>query len=181
MGEVDIYKGWYGIISAGQVIFPSYIPSPDMAPLTTLFALAASVASGVIAIPHPRSLTPRTHYAPARINANWKHVGGAIASENIEFTFVLAGDYEGLTARMEKTASERSAWLTRDELKTYVAPSNEAKAAVQAAIEELGATRVATSPAGDKVTVSTTVERASQVRVLFLLLSHSSRRDMINE
>lgn len=68
-----------------------------------------------------------------------------------------------MTARMEKIAAEHSAWLSEDDLATYIAPTDEAKAAVQAAIAELGATIVSTSAAGDKVTVSTTVEKASKV------------------
>lgn len=134
-----------------------------MAPLIALFALAASLVTSIAAVPRARAPTPRTHYAPSHIGSAWKHIGGPVASAPIEFTFVLEGDYEGLTARMEKIAADHSAWLSEDELATYVAPSDDAKAAVQAAIKELGATTIATSDAGDKVTVSTTVEKASQV------------------
>lgn len=135
-----------------------------MAPLAALFALAASLVTSVAAVPHTRAPVARTHYAPSHIGADWKHVGSSVPSDAIEFTFVLEGDYEGLTARMEKIAAEHSAWLSEDELATYIAPSADAKAAVQAAIKELGASTVSTSPSGDKVTVSTTVEKAAQVR-----------------
>lgn len=134
-----------------------------MAPLVTLLALVASLTASVAAVPRVRAPAARTHHAPEHISADWKQVGNADSSASIEFTFVLEGDYDGLTEKMEKIAAEHSAWLTEEELATFVAPSDDAKTVVEAAIKELGATKIATSTAGDKVTVSTTVEKASKV------------------
>lgn len=128
-----------------------------MAPLSTaaLLPLALLFAAGANA-------AARTHYAPQHIPSAWSKVGAAPAADSLEFTFVLEGDYAGLTSRMEQIAASQSEWLTEDELASYIAPSADAKTAIDAAIKELGATVVSTSPAGDKVTVSTTVEAASK-------------------
>lgn len=134
-----------------------------MVPLKTLFISVLSIAVYVTAAPHFRAPVPRRHYAPDRISGNWKRINNTFPTTSIEFTFVLGGDYESLAARMVKIAAEHSPWLTKNELAAYIAPSDEARAAVETAIEELGASKIATSSLGDKITVSATIEKASQV------------------
>lgn len=117
----------------------------------------------------------RTHYAPDIIPSPWKNLSLATASDSIEFTFVFASDYTPLTQRMEQIASDHSAWLTETELAAYVGPSDTAKSAVQDAIKELSGTVLATSALGDKVTINTTIEKASKVCTSQSLLTTSYR------
>lgn len=138
-----------------------------MAPLASLLTLALSLSAVSFAAPPPSARSPasgRTHYGPSTIGSNWKHVGASAGSASVELTFVLNGDYAGLTERMETIAASRGSqsWLTQEELATYMTPSADAQAAVNGAISALGAQVVSKSVVGDKITVSTTVEKASQ-------------------
>lgn len=130
-----------------------------MAPLPQLLSVLVLAVAAIRGAPSPSG---RTQKAPASIPAAWKALGDAPGSEAITFTLVFEPrDNAGLTARMEQIALTRSAWLTEEEVASYVAPTAEAKAAVDAAIKGIGATGVY-SRQGDHVAVTTTVEKAAQ-------------------
>ena len=133
-----------------------------MAPLSSLFVFGLSAVSAVLGAPAARS--GRTLYAPTAISSKWTHLGSSVSTEALEFTFILKSkDYAGLSAKMEEIALARSEWLTQEQLAEYVAPTDEAVAAVNAAIHSFGGSIVSKSVTGDKITVSTTVGAAAKV------------------
>jgi tripeptidyl-peptidase-1 len=67
---------------------------------------------------------------------------------------------------MTQIALSRSAWLSQEEVAGFIAPSAEATTAVENAVNALGATGLTYSSIGDKLTLTTTVEKASQVSPL---------------
>ena len=109
----------------------------------------------------------RTQYAPSVIPVAWKRIGTAETSGSLSFTLVFepvgASD---LDERMTQIALSRGEWLSQDEVASYFVPSAAAKSAVKTALEAIDATDLTYSSVGDKLTVTTTVEKAAEVRWL---------------
>lgn len=164
-------------LTANSTISPahqtSYTPG-IMARFAQLLALAATI-SLVSAAP---AATGVKQYAPKVIPAVWKKLGAAPTEKPITFTVVFgARDAQGLEERMTDIALSHGDWLTQDEVSTYIAPSADAKAAVEAALKSIGATDFSYSAIGDKLTVTTTVDQAAEVCLFtahsfFISLTH---------
>lgn len=106
----------------------------------------------------------RTQYAPRVIPAVWQKVGSAPPNKPLTFDFIFAPrDAAGLEERMLEIAHSQSAWLSEGEIASYVAPSANVKAIVEAAITELGADSMKYSRNGGTLTVATTIGKASTV------------------
>lgn len=136
-----------------------------MARLAQLLLLSLSV-SFVSAAP---ATSGRTQYAPSVIPSVWKKVGSAPASKAITFDFIFAPkDTAGLEERMLEIANSQSEWLTEEEIASYIAPSDEAKATVETAVKAMGATGLKYSRNGDTLTVTTTIAEAAKVRIQLL-------------
>lgn len=146
------------------------------APLIASLALS----SVVYAVP---STIGRRATAPQSIPSIWKPIGSALGSAPLTFTLVLhpAQDSSILDAKIAQIAADHNTqWLTQEELATYVAPSADAKAAVENAVQAIGAT-LKYSALGDKVSVTTTVAQASKVMPDFVLSisNHSFERGFL--
>lgn len=106
----------------------------------------------------------RTQYAPSVIPSVWTKLGAAQPSNSLSFTLVFNPvDASGLEERMTQIALSRGEWLTEDEVSSYFAPSADAKSTVETALKAIGATDFTYSAIGDKLTVTTTVEKAAEV------------------
>lgn len=132
-----------------------------MARFAQLLALIMASISMVAAAP---ASSGRTQYAPSVIPAVWKKIGAAKTSDSLSFTLVFNPvNPSGLEERMTQIALSRGEWLSQDEVATYFAPSADAKTAVETALKAIGATDLTYSAIGDKLTVTTTVEKAAEV------------------
>lgn len=108
-----------------------------MARLSQLILLAVSV---VYVNAAPRS-AGKTQYGPRVIPNIWKAGAAAPASGDLTFDLIFAPkDAAGLEERMLEiaTAPGEKSWLSEEEIASYIAPSDDAKAAVEAAIKDLG-------------------------------------------
>lgn len=131
-----------------------------MARFAQLLALVSSV---VLASAAPAAQGIK-QYAPKAIPSIWKKLGAAPAHDTLTFTLVFgARDAQGLEERMTEIALSHGEWLTHDEVASYIAPSDDAKATVEAALKSIGASGLSYSAIGDKLTVTTTVDQAAEV------------------
>lgn len=160
-----------------------------MARLSQLLLLAVSIVY---------ANAGKTQYGPRVIPNIWKAGAAAPASGAISFDLIFAPkDAAGLEARMLEIAlapGEKS-WLSEEEIASYIAPSDDAKAAVEAAIKDLGSFTYSRNGIslflpkrsrsvvdkinlGDTLTVKTTVEKAASVgrsyKLTFQVLRSSS-------
>lgn len=132
-----------------------------------LSSFVASLALSSVAYGVPSTIGRRAS-APQSIPSIWKPVGSALGSAPLTFTLVLhpAQDPSILDTKLTQIATDpNTQWLSQEELSSYVAPSADAKAAVENAVQAIGAT-FEYSTLGDKVTVTTTVTQASKVMAL---------------
>lgn len=127
-------------------------------PTLLLLSLSALVASAA------PSVGGRTQYAPKVIPSIWKK--GIAAPTTGELTFDLIftpKDAAGLETKMTEIAQNHQEWLSEEEIATYIAPSDDAKAAVEAALQGIGADSFTYSRNGDTLTVTTSIAKAAQV------------------
>ncbi|KAF8320754.1 family S53 protease [Clavulina sp. PMI_390] len=130
-----------------------------MAPLSRL-ALLCLFSVVVNAAP---ASTGRVHPAASAIPSTWKKGNPAPVSASISFDLIFAPkDAPGLEARMLEIAGSKSAWLTEEEIASYIVPSDANKAVVEAALKGIGATGLTYSRNGDTLSVTSNIDQASK-------------------
>ncbi|KAF8320677.1 subtilisin-like protein [Clavulina sp. PMI_390] len=124
-----------------------------------LIALCAA-ASTAFAAP---ATAGRVHSAPASIPTVWQKGTAAPTSKSITFNLIFKSrDAAGLEARMLEIAESKSAWMTEDEIASYIVPSDAEKATVETTLKNMGATGFSYSRNGDTLTVTSTIGQASK-------------------
>lgn len=113
------------------------------------------------------SIKGRTQYAPSVIPSVWKQIGNAPADKSITFDLIFQPkDTAGLEERMLEISNSKSAWLTEEEIASYIAPSDDIKTIVEAAVKAGGADSFSYSRNGDTMSVTTTIAKAAKVRII---------------
>lgn len=132
-----------------------------MARFTLLLALIITSISLASAAP---AGSGRTQYAPSVIPNVWTKLGAAKPSNALSFTLVFNPvDASGLEERMTEIALSHGEWLSQDEVAAYFAPAADVKSTVENALKAIGATEFTYSAIGDKLSVTTTVDKAAEV------------------
>lgn len=138
-----------------------------MARFAQLLIFAAASLCLTSASPAPG----RTHFAPKVISSAWKKVGDAKHSDSLSFTLVFnPANASGLEDHMTQIALSRGEWLSHDEVARYFAPSADSKKAVERALKAIGVTEFQYTAIGDHLTVTTTVQKAAEVRTLIAVI-----------
>lgn len=125
-----------------------------------LLYLSADFASAV------PTMNGRTQYAPSVLPSVWTQIDVAPTSNLITFDLIFAPrDPIGLEERMLKVVRTRSAWLTEEAIASYIAPSNDTKAIVEASVKAMGAKNLTYSRNLDTLTVTSTIAQAAKVSI----------------
>lgn len=138
-----------------------------MARLSTvlLLSISALLAS---AAPSPSG---RTQYGPKVIPNIWKKGAAAPKTGDLTFDLIFSPkDTAGLEAKMTEIALNQGEWLSEEEIASYIAPSDDARATVEAALKAAGVDSYSYSRNGDTLTVKTSIAKAANVSSLLLLL-----------